>query len=88
LPVLRADFSVVETYSYQDEAPLQASITAYGGEGDTIRMENLDAWRQQTSNTFELHMLPGGHFFINTSQSILLEMLSSRLETILAEVPS
>lgn len=83
LPFLRADFSVAETYAYQDEPPLATPITAFGGHEDTIRSENLQAWRRQTSSTFELHMLPGDHFFINTSQNVLLEMLSHRLETIL-----
>jgi len=84
LPVLRADFSIVETYSYQDESPLSDPITVYGGHGDTIRPEDLQAWNQQTSNTFELQMFMGGHFFINTSQNVFLEMLSHRLEMILA----
>ena len=31
LPCLRADFTVFETYSYGDEAPLPCPITAFGG---------------------------------------------------------
>ena len=31
LPILRADFTLVETYAYADEAPLDCPITAFGG---------------------------------------------------------
>ncbi|BAY81627.1 putative type II thioesterase [Calothrix parasitica NIES-267] len=78
IPTLRADFAVIETYNYYDEPPLNCPITAFGGLEDTeASREELAAWSSQTNNKFNLHMLPGNHFFINSSRSQLLQLLYS-----------
>lgn len=65
LPLMRADFEMIETYQYYPEEPLACRITAYGGISDTeVTVESLKAWQQQTSSKFILRMLPGDHFFI------------------------
>jgi medium-chain acyl-[acyl-carrier-protein] hydrolase len=80
IPVLRADFEVCQTYVYLPKPPLDCSITAFGGlqDGDVTR-EHLEAWRSYTRASFALKMLPGGHFFLNTSETILLEQISMEL---------
>ena len=76
LPTLRADFAVRESYVYGEEPPLRCPIAAFGGLSDNIATtEKLQAWRDQTTAGFTLHMLPGGHFFLDTSQWLLLEIL-------------
>jgi len=80
LPLLRADFSVYETYAYSKEPPLDCPISTFGGSQDhKVNQGELEAWRQQTSDSFSLQMFPGDHFFVNTSQSPLLWALSRRL---------
>lgn len=83
LPVLRADFSVIETYIYQPESPLNCSITAFGGWQDgTVGFDALAAWREQTSSTFCQKMFPGDHFFLHSAHSTLLESISEQLKLI------
>lgn len=80
LPILRADFAIYETYAYADEPPLGCPISVFGGVQDrAVSRERLEAWRDQTSTSFSLRMLPGDHFFIHTAQSLLLRMLSQEL---------
>ncbi|MBV9389911.1 MAG: thioesterase [Chroococcidiopsidaceae cyanobacterium CP_BM_ER_R8_30] len=80
LPVLRADFSVLETYVYAQEPPLECPITAFGGLQDPeVNCEELEAWRQQTSSYFSLKMFRGDHFFIHSAQTLLLQSLSQQL---------
>jgi surfactin synthase thioesterase subunit len=80
LPLLRADFKVNESYAYGDEPPLDCPIMAFGGsEDDQVSRERLEAWREQTSALFTLRMLPGDHFFLHSSQELLLRELSQRL---------
>lgn len=80
LPILRADFAVLETYVYTEQPPLACSITAFGGLQDQeVNLEEIEAWRQQTSGSFSLHMLPGDHFFINSHQLFLMEILAHEL---------
>ena len=74
LPIIRADFALCETYSYAADEPLDYPITAFGGLKDTsVSEQELQAWREQTRNTFALHMIPGDHFFIRSHVQALLE---------------
>jgi medium-chain acyl-[acyl-carrier-protein] hydrolase len=80
LPLLRADFELIQTYEYSPEPPFAFPITAFGGlEDEEVSREQLDAWREQTTSTFKLHMLPGDHFFIHSAQDRMLRILSEEL---------
>ena len=80
LPVLWADFAVYETYVYATELPLNCPISTFGGLRDrTVSQSDLEAWREQTSGSFSLQMFPGDHFFLNTTQPLLLRVLSQEL---------
>lgn len=81
MPLLRADFQMIQTYQYESDAPLGCPINAYGGFQDYEETrELLLPWREQTSSRFALHMLPGDHFFLRSSQSLLLTMLARELQ--------
>ncbi|MEW6496027.1 MAG: thioesterase II family protein [Cyanobacteriota bacterium] len=81
LPTLRADFSVVETYAYRPEPPLQCPITVFGGLQDLeASCDELEAWREQTNNSFVLQMFPGDHFFLQSAQQLVLQSLSQALD--------
>jgi len=76
LPLLKADFEVVDTFVYQAEEPLSCPITAYGGLDDEfVSLEDLREWQKQTSAVCKQHMFPGDHFFIHKSQSAFLSAL-------------
>jgi medium-chain acyl-[acyl-carrier-protein] hydrolase len=76
LPILRADFELLDTYAYQPEEPLDCPLTAFGGDHDPkVSADKILAWQTQTAGEFTSHILPGGHFFINESQAQLLEHL-------------
>ena len=80
-PLLRADFTLVETYTPGTLTPLPCPITALGGAADPIATEaELLAWRAMTQQEFALHLLPGGHFYLQEQSGPLLE----RIATILA----
>jgi medium-chain acyl-[acyl-carrier-protein] hydrolase len=81
LPILRADFCVCDTYEYTESPPLDCPITVFGGLEDTaIPRQNLEAWREQTSASFTLRMLPGDHFFLHSKDSLLLQLLAAELQ--------
>jgi medium-chain acyl-[acyl-carrier-protein] hydrolase len=85
LPILRADIAVAESGPVEPEEPLACPITALGGLTDEkARLEDLDAWRAQTSAAFEREIFPGGHFFLQTARTALLGSLSRRLARITA----
>lgn len=74
LPVLRADFTLAETFDYRAEAPLACPITVFGGTSDhTVRRDALELWRAETTGDAHLHMLDGDHFFFARSRGPLLQ---------------
>lgn len=80
MPLLRADFTLDETYVYRDDEPLLCPLTVFGGEDDPeTGSEDLDAWQQHCKSTFCCHMFPGGHFFIRSAQKQLLSRLIREL---------
>jgi len=85
LPILRADFQLLETYSYLPDFRLNCPLEAYGGlEDSETGYEELSAWREHTSNTFTLRMFPGDHFFINTARTSLLHQVVRALSLLKA----
>lgn len=81
LPLLRADFEIVDTYEYFPDAPLPCSITVYGGEQDEhVPVESLTAWEGQTSAKYQLRMLPGDHFFIDNHKKEFIRVFSYDLK--------
>ena len=84
LPLLRADFEIVDTYEYFPDEPLPCSITVYGGEQDEhVPFESLTAWEGQTSAKYLLRMLPGDHFFIDNHKKEFIRVFSYDLKEIL-----
>jgi medium-chain acyl-[acyl-carrier-protein] hydrolase len=80
LPILRADFSVCQTYTCAPESPLSCPISAFGGlEDEGVSREMVAAWGEQTTGAFNLRMLPGDHFFLNSAQSLLLQLVTREL---------
>jgi medium-chain acyl-[acyl-carrier-protein] hydrolase len=80
LPMLRADFGMVKAYIYSPEEPLPCPITAFGGLQDSlVSRDDLEAWRNQTSSGFTLHMFPGDHFFLRSARILLLQIIAESL---------
>lgn len=87
LPTLRADFAVVETYAYSQSPPLDCPIATFGGLEDwKVSIEDLEAWRKQTSSAFSLEMFPGDHFYLHSAQTLLLQSLSQLLNQIVVQL--
>ena len=80
LPVLRADLALCKSYIYTPKPPFSFSITAFGGLDDHgIPRDCIESWREHTTGHFVQRMLPGGHFFLNTSRLPLLAAISREL---------
>lgn len=81
LPTLRADFELCDTYQYSDEEPLSIPLSVFGGLDDVrVGQADLEHWNAQARNDYSLTMLPGGHFFLRSSQDQLLAHLAANLQ--------
>lgn len=90
LPMIRADFAISETYVHTPDAPLKCPIRAFGGETDhMVSKTELDAWRQQTSDSFALRMFPGGHFYLDgVGGPLLTRMVAEELKILMPNANS
>jgi medium-chain acyl-[acyl-carrier-protein] hydrolase len=81
LPMLRADFSLTETYEYVEEPPLDVPISVFGGLDDpVIERFELTAWRDQSTRPTTVRVLPGDHFFVQSARALLLPALVEDLD--------
>ena len=80
LPILRADFEVVETWQHVPEPPLDVPITALGGHQDDLALPaEIPGWREHTNREFSTHLFPGGHFFLHSAAMPVLTVIAQAL---------
>jgi medium-chain acyl-[acyl-carrier-protein] hydrolase len=78
LPMLRADFTINETYQYKEEPPLNIPLAIMGAQEDTeVSVTDLDGWEKQTNQSFSVKIFPGDHFYIHSQQQDLIRHLRS-----------
>ncbi len=86
-PMLRADFSLGETYVYAPEPPLAFPVSAYGGLADgEVPQWQVEAWREVAGGAFRLKMFSGGHFFLNENRDEVLAEITRDLRPALARL--
>lgn len=81
LPAIRSDFTMLETYSCDpSSAPFDCPVTVFGGlEDPRTTRDGLEAWKAQTTQKFELVMLPGNHFFLDTARPLMLQTIVNKV---------
>ena len=73
LPIVRADFQLIETYAHRSDEPFDFPISAFGAVDDPrVNRERFEAWSIHTKAKFESHFFPGDHFFINEARERIL----------------
>jgi surfactin synthase thioesterase subunit len=66
IPIVRADFSVLETHEHREEPPLELPISVFGGVLDhEVGLSALNGWVAQSAMPPRLRMLEGDHFFLH-----------------------
>jgi medium-chain acyl-[acyl-carrier-protein] hydrolase len=82
VPIMRADFELVENYRYGDGPPLSTKIAAFGGRDDpSVPPLELERWSDLTTwpEFFRVTLFDGDHFFLNNQRTALLNEICARL---------
>jgi medium-chain acyl-[acyl-carrier-protein] hydrolase len=79
LPLLRADFEVIDTYRHVPRTKLACPISAMGGTADAISRDSLQAWCEQSSGAFCLRMFSGNHFFLHGQERLIVHTIVEQL---------
>lgn len=77
LPAWRADFALLENYSYFPGDKLRSPIVVVNAEGDPhVRRSDALAWEWETFGHFEFTEVAGGHFFFLEHSSTILPSMT------------
>jgi medium-chain acyl-[acyl-carrier-protein] hydrolase len=80
LPMLRADFSLVGNYVYQNAPLLNVPITVLAGKDDQhVTFEQAAAWSLESSASSNVEWLDGDHFFIEQNTKSVLDCIRRHL---------
>lgn len=80
LPCLRADFAALESFHPGLRGPLACAISVFGGSDDSLApLDELEAWRSQTTGAFRVRQFEGGHFYLTPRRAELLADLATTL---------
>jgi len=80
LPIIRADFRMLEHYVLREKPELiSCDISVFGGMDDDISRAELEQWGRYTSGKVGVEMFEGDHFFINQAYPELSKRISQRL---------
>lgn len=62
---IRSDYRAVETYRYEPGRKLDCPVTVLTGDSDPrVSVDEAAAWQEHTTGSTDLHVLPGGHFYL------------------------
>lgn len=76
LKLWKADFALSSSLDCTNSKEVACPIYTIGGKEDpTTSLCSLAAWGDLTSSTFELTMLHGDHFFMNTQESTIINKI-------------
>jgi surfactin synthase thioesterase subunit len=85
MPVLRADFSLLERCLAPAGAKVSCPIDALAAHDDTeVPLEHAAAWAELTGGAFRLIEMSGGHFYLQSRRDAVL----AHVLNLLSEVPA
>lgn len=77
LPAVLADYRLTAGYAGGQRAQLPCPIYGYAGSEDPeLSPDEMNGWADLTSDTFTFKVLPGGHFYLKSEESVLLADLA------------
>lgn len=80
LPALRSDYKAIETYRCAPGLTIRSPIKVLVGEDDVkTTIDEARDWVRHTTGKFDIRIFPGGHFYLNTHQSAVINTITNYL---------
>ncbi|MCF6526382.1 thioesterase [Streptomyces sp. JJ36] len=80
MPMLRADYAVLETYRHDPGPPLGMPLTVFGGTTDPVAPADLlEGWRAQSVHGARIRMMSGGHFYLHDAAAPVMAAVEHTL---------
>lgn len=79
-PILKNDFLAIENYQYEEaKEKIKSPVMLLSGKQDTEIHETIRNWQAYCENPCDFREFEGGHFFIQTQEKEVLQLLVERL---------
>ena len=78
-PILRADFRVIETYTYVESEKLDVPVSVITGTREKMDAKDIQAWQVETQCAVDFLQLPGKHFFIFHYADVIMNTMVEKL---------
>ncbi|MCP2253999.1 Surfactin synthase thioesterase subunit [Prauserella aidingensis] len=80
LPVIRGDYTAVETYVHVPGTELSCPIHVLLGEDDPrASLDEAEAWAGHTDGEFSLTTFTGGHFYLDDHRDEVVSLVTERI---------
>jgi medium-chain acyl-[acyl-carrier-protein] hydrolase len=81
LPVLRADFTLCETYSFSPGPALDVPVTVLAATRDRhVPAGELEGWGRHSSRETRVRMFEGDHFFVQAARADVIRAVAGELD--------
>lgn len=78
-PILRADFTITDTYRYRQTEKLHIPITVITGTEEGLNDEDILTWKEETTEEVDFYQMSGKHFFITPHADEIMRILSTKI---------
>ncbi|MFB7030275.1 MULTISPECIES: thioesterase II family protein [unclassified Streptomyces] len=81
LPALRNDYGMAGSYRHLVGTPLSVPLTVLTGDSDpNVSVDDARRWSEVAGGPVELHVLPGGHFFLDERPENVRHIIEEALD--------
>ena len=80
-PIIRADFQVAETMSYEIKNPLPVPFTVLTGTAEKFTSEDARFWQKESTVAVDFRKMTGNHFFLFDHIQEILEMIRYKMRS-------
>jgi external thioesterase TEII len=78
-PILRADFTLSESYRHQETSPIDVPITVITGDQEDMAIDEIKTWQRESTQPVDFSVLSGGHFFIYEHVERIITIINNKL---------
>lgn len=76
IPILKSDIQLIEQYTPEVNQLINVPISAIVGcQDQSVNKQGISAWRELSALDYSCDEVPGGHFFVKESFSILINRI-------------
>ncbi|NVO08910.1 MAG: thioesterase [Bacteroidales bacterium] len=79
LPVLKNDFKLDETFTLDNQEPLNTNFSVLTGRNDSITYDEIVSWNKYSSKFCNVQYFNGNHFFIEQSRNSVISFVNDTL---------